>query len=99
MITTKTEALQLQNNIEKLLKDKLNMDIEISLSLSNRVKINFDDGYICFYRDSFDADHINYRGSYESLNEMIKDIQSVLNTNKYEVDLLMQSYDNINKLE
>jgi len=100
MITTKSEAIELQNHFDKLLCASLDYEdnVQISLSLTNKIKVEFGEDFICFTKDEFEPCYLSYRGSYSELLSIVTVIQNVLHNNSNSIDLLMESYDNISKL-
>ena len=100
MITTKTEAIELQKHFDELLRDSLDYgtEVQISLALTNKIKVNLGGDFICFTRDEYEPCYLNYRGTYSDLSSIVTVIQNILHNNSNSISLLMESYDNISKL-
>jgi len=98
MITTKSEAIELENELDALVSEAIKEKSTVSMALTGRLKINFGDNYISFERDFKTVDYIDYHGSYDSLSEIIKTIQKTMAENVENFVLLINTYENRNKL-
>lgn len=99
MIKTKKEAIDLQNKLDNILTEKLGIKTEISMSLSSRIKISWDKFYINLNREDISLYSIDYGGNYDDLLDICKKIKEVLLENSENINLLLESYGNISKLQ
>lgn len=96
---TKKEACELEKICDALMSQYLKTDCEVSLALSGRLKIRFNDGYINIDKQLGGADYISYVGSYDELQETINKIVSCIDEHKSVFDKLIWSYEHRTELE
>ncbi len=92
---TKQEAIELQGNLEKLLSSVLSIEVEFSLALSGKLKVNAVDEswYFTFYDDG-EACYTNYKGDVKYFQEIIGKIRQFFFANSNELKTLKWSYQN-----
>ena len=96
---TRKEAMELEEKVDKLFTEALDEDCAFSLSLSNKIRISFDENVICLNRDNNSAEWVNFQGFYSDLQHYINDIIECVKANKDIIDQLLWSYDHIAELE
>ena len=94
----KNEAIALEALTEKRLKSAIERDVTVSMALSGNLKVDFDDGYICFRPDSFAAENLSYTGDYVSLMLYVDNIRRSFVANQDDIKRLIWSYENRTKL-
>lgn len=97
---TKQEAMELENICDKLMSYYLKKECSMSLSLSGKLKVEFEDGdFINLNTKSGNVDYISFYGFYSDLLECIEKIQLCLKENKGIFDKLVWSYEHASELE
>ena len=96
---TKQEACELEKLCDKLMTEYLEAECEVSLALSGRLKITFDNGYITVNRSSCTVDYIRYTGYYSDLQEYIDNIFLCLIHHADTFNKLVWSYEHRRELE
>lgn len=96
---TNQEAIELEERCDSLMSEYLKEDCTVSLALSNRLKINFDNNYITLNKTLDGAYYVRYVGFYEDLAEHIKTAIKCVRDNKEDFDKLIWSYEHIRELE
>lgn len=97
---TKEEAIKLEERCDELMSRCLDRSCMVSLALSGKFKIAFDDGdYITWDMDCNDASYIQYHGSYDTLVWMIEDIREIIDDNRDIFNNLIWSYEHRRELE
>ena len=96
---TEKHAMALEALMEKRLKLATEKDIEISMALTGRLKIDFDGCYINLNRKDFTIDYMRYTGSFHDFTELHGIICRTLEAYREDVDELIWSYDNRNELK
>jgi hypothetical protein len=96
---TKQEACKLETTCDALMSHYLKTDCEVSLALSGRLKISFDDGYITINTKTGTVDYISYTGFYSDLQEYIDKIMLCLIEHTDVFNKLIWSYEHRRELE
>lgn len=96
---TKQEASKLETTCDALMSHYLKTECEVSLALSGKLKISFDDGYITVNRSSGAVDYIRYTGFYSDLQEYIDKIMICLIDHTDIFNSLIWSYEHRRELE
>ena len=97
---TKQEAHRLEKLCDDLMTYYLKTECEVSMALTGRLKISFDNSYINVNRgDDVSIHYINYHGLYNDLQEYIDKILSCVTNNKEIFDNLVWSYEHRGELE
>ena len=90
---TKQEAIQIEEECDKLFSDALETDCNVSMVLTGDLRVSFKDSYVNIYhRDLFTVNWIKYSGDYDDLLTCIERIQRTISKNRAKIELLMQSY-------
>jgi len=95
----RSEALALENKMQDLLREATKENIEISLALTGRIRIQWDETTITFNKGDLSVNWVSYTGYYGTLVEAIESAQRVFSENRKDFDLLVWSYENIRTLE
>ena len=96
---TKSEAIELENKIDKDLTDLLRMECNISLSLTNRVKVSMEDSnYLCFDKDLHTIDYLHFNGKYDNLIGIVWKLRNYFVLNVPDIENLIWSYEHIREL-
>ena len=88
---TQQEAIELEKSIEKSISDILKEDTMVSMTLSGKFKVTFNNNSFVFNSNN-NVFWLNYCGSFDSLGRNIKLIKSYLVSNKKNIKKLMWSY-------
>ena len=96
---TKQEACDLENMCGTLMSKCVGEECRVSLALTGRLKISFNDGFITLKKDRSGVDYVKYVGYYEDLEDIIKRALSCVNSNTSLLDKLIWSYEHIRELE
>lgn len=97
---TKEEAMRLENRCDKIMSGYLGHSCTVSLALSGKLKIEFNDGdYVTWNMTHNDVYYINYSGFYDDLLELIRKIKECIEDNFDIFNNLLWSYDHRNELE
>ena len=95
----KKEALALEALCEKWLKQKLETDVQVSMSLNGRFKVNFDNGFMNFEEDFNTVHYFNYYGWYKDFVELRDKMVECFSEHADDFRQLLWSYENRNLLE
>ena len=96
---TKQEAIDLETLCEAYLKEEFNCDLNISMNLTGRLKLEYDDNFIVIDKDFSRITYINYTGNYEDLIDDCNKFIKCVNEYKERFQQLVWSYEHINELE
>ena len=97
---TEAEAIELENRCDKIMSGYLGRSCTVSIALSGKLKVEFDDGdYITWKMSSNRVDYINYVGFYSDLEDDINNIQGCISENYDIFKDLMWSYGHRGELE
>jgi hypothetical protein len=97
---TKEEAMRLENRCDKIMSGYLDHSCTVSLALSGKLKIEFNDGdYVTWNMTHNDVHYVNYAGFYDDLLELIAKIKECIEDNLDIFNNLLWSYDHRNELE
>lgn len=97
---TKEEAIRLENRCDKIMSGYLGKSCTVSMALSGKLKIVFDDGdYITWKMAVNDVDYVNYCGFYTDLVETIGKVKECIDDNRDIFNNLIWSYNHRNELE
>jgi hypothetical protein len=81
------------------MKKELKIDeVEMSMALTGRLKVSFDNNFITFDKDN-EVHYIKFMGFKSELDEIIEQIKTVLEKHKAEFEKLLWSYENITQLK
>lgn len=96
---TKEEAVRLENRCDKIMSGYLGRSCMVSLALSGKLKIEFDDGdYITWNMTCNNVDYVNYTGFYDGLVEIIGNVKECIDDNRDIFTSLIDSYNNMAEL-
>lgn len=95
---TKQEAIELENKCDKLMSEYLNEDCTVSMALSGRFKVKFDDDYITLTKDISTASYVKFHGYYSDLEEHINSIIKCIKENIDTFNELIWSYEHISEI-
>lgn len=97
---TKEEAIKLENRCDKIMSGYLGRECTVSMALSGKLKICFNDGdYITWNMSCNDVNYIHYVGFYYDLVETIGKNKECVNDNRDIFDKLIWSYEYRRELE
>lgn len=97
---TKEEALRLENRCDKIMSGYLGRSCTVSLALSGKLKIEFNDGdYITWNMAGNHADYIGYVGFYSNLEDDVNAIRECISDNYDIFSNLIWSYEHRRELE
>lgn len=97
---TKAEAIELENRCDKIMSGYLGKSCTVSMALSGKLKVEFDDGdYITWNVANNHVDYINYVGFYSHLEDDVNNIQGCISENYDIFKDLMWSYEHRRELE
>ena len=97
---TKAEAIKLEERCDKIMSGYLGKSCTVSMALSGKLKVEFDDGdYITWKLSGNHVDYINYFGFYSDLEDDINNIQGCISENYDIFEELMRSYEHRGELE
>lgn len=97
---TKEEAIKLENRCDKIMSGYLGKSVIVSMALSGKLKIEFDDGDFITWNTAYNnVDYVNYAGFYDDLVETINHIKECIDDNRDIFNELMWSYNFRNELE
>ena len=95
---TKSEAKNIEDQCNILLSDASGKICRLSWSLTNRLRINFENDFINMASDLKSAQYICYNGYYDDLIEDIDSIKQCITDNRELFDRLIWSYQHILEL-
>ena len=97
---TKEEAIKLENRCDKIMSGYLSKSCTVSLALSGKLKIEFDDGdYITWNMTRNEVDYVCFVGDYDYLVETVEKIKECIDDNRDIFDKLVWSYNHRMELE
>lgn len=97
---TKEEALKLENRCDKIMSGYLGRSCTVSLALTGKLKVVFDDGdYITWNMTCNCVDYIRYVGFYDNLVEDITKVKECIDDNRDIFNSLVWSYKHRTELE
>ena len=97
---TKEEALRLENRCDKIMSGYLGRSCTVSMALSGKLKVEFDDGDYITWNMSFNCpDYVNYAGFYTTLADDISAITECIDDNRDIFSNLIWSYEHRGELE
>ena len=97
---TKQEAIKLENRCDKIMSGYLGRSCTVSLALSGKLKIEFNDGdYITWNMAGSHVDYISYVGFYSDLVETIGKVKECIDGNRDIFNNLVWSYNHRAELE
>ena len=97
---TKKEALVLENRCDKIMSGYLGRECLVSLALTGKLKIEFNDGdFITVNKQANAVDYINYMGCYSDLLDDINKVLTCVRENSDIFDQLIWSYEHRTELE
>lgn len=89
---TKKEAIDLENEVDKIFSEKLGTDCEVSMTLTGTLRISADEGFFNINTDKEVVDWVKWNGDYQILQEYINKTIIAIRENKEKVNLLLASY-------
>lgn len=96
---TKKEACDIERSCEELLYRYLNRPCSVSLALTGKLKISFDDNFITLNDDYETVDFIKFFGWNGHLQDTIDTVKTCIKDNKELFNTLIWSYEHIRELE
>lgn len=97
---TKQEALKLENRCDKIMSGYLGKECTVSLALTGRLRIEFNDGdYITWNMSCNNVDYVRYIGDYDYLVEIIDKVKECIYNNRDIFERLIWSYEHRRELE
>ena len=95
---TKKEALALEALCEKHLDKVLNEKVEMSMTLSGKLKVTFGENFVTFTDSFSEVIYISFYGFASDLKEAIDKIVKCMHENREDFESLLWSYQNRNLL-
>lgn len=95
---TKQEAMDLETKCDELMSQYTKEDCSVSMALTGRLKVYFDDDFITLNKDRT-VHHVSFTGFYSDLEEYISKIVKCIEDNEDLFEQLMWSYEHISELE
>jgi hypothetical protein len=95
---TKKEAIALEALCEKYLAKVLNEKVEMSMTLSGKLKVTFGENFVTFTDSFSEVIYMSFDGFALDLKEAIDKIVKCMNENREDFELLRWSYENRNLL-
>lgn len=98
---TKHDAIALEALCEKRISEEFGEQVEISLTLTGRLRISFSGGYITFDVKTGEVKYFRYEGFCEDFDGYCQTIKEICATPDYQKDLetLVWSYEHIGELK
>lgn len=96
---TKQEAIELENQCDKLMSEYLDKNCSVSMALSGRFKVSFGESYITLSKDNQSASYVKFHGYYSDLAEHIDSVIRCIDENKDVFDRLIWSYEHLNEMK
>lgn len=97
---TKDEAIRLENRCDKIMSGYLGKSCTVSMALTGKLKIMFNDGdYITWNMTCNAVDCVSYVGYYDELVEMIGKVKECIDDNRDIFSNLIWSYNHRTELE
>lgn len=97
---TKQEACKIEETCDALMSHYLKTECEVSMALTGKLKIYFDDNYITVnrMRQELSVDYVRYVGFMDDLQEYINKAFLCLTEHSDTFNMLMWSYDHRREL-
>ena len=95
---TKQEAIELENKCDELMSEYLDEDCSVSMALSGRFRVKFDDNYITLTKDISTASYVKFHGYYPDLEEHINSAIKCIKENIDIFNKLIWSYEHISEI-
>ena len=95
---TKQEAIELENKCDELMSEYLDEDCSVSMALSGRFKVKFDDNYITLTKDISTASYVKFHGYYSGLEEHINSAIKCIKENIDVFNELIWSYEHLSEI-
>jgi hypothetical protein len=96
---TKQEAIELESKCDELMSEYIKEECNVSMALTGKLKIIFDDNYIVFDKALRAVHYINYTGDYQDLMDIIRQAFFCIYDHKSMFDRLIWSYEHMRELE
>lgn len=98
---TKKQAVALEALCEKLIKQAIGDEVQVSMTLAGRLRFTYGygDKKISFKKDLKTVSWINYNGEYTDFLEEVEKIIACMTEYESDFKLLVWSYDNRDQLE
>lgn len=96
---TKEEAIKLENRCDKIMSGYLGMPCTLSLALTGKLKVEFDDNFITWSMARNEVDWVWYVGFYDDLLEYTGKINTCISDNRDIFEKLVWSYEHRCELE
>lgn len=98
---TKEEAMKLEKRCDKIMSGYLGEECIVSLALSGKLKVEFNDGsnYVTWNMKTNDVDYVNYTGFYDNLVDTISKVKECIDDNRDIFEKLIWSYEHLGELE
>jgi len=95
---TRQEAMDLETKCDQLMSEYLRTKCNVSLALSGKFKVCFDDNYITFDKKDMSVVYVNVHGYYSDLKVTVNFIVRCVSENRELFDKLIWSYEHISEL-
>lgn len=90
---SKEECIALEKKLDKLLERYIGDYTEVSLALTNKLKVQFDyDQFITLFDDLSSVAYVKYEGDYSHLKYCIRQTLACIQDNKELFEKLLKSY-------
>jgi hypothetical protein len=97
---TKDEASRLENRCDKIMSGYLGKSCTVSMALTGKLKIEFDDGdYITWNMTVNAVDYVSYTGFHSDLLDIIMKVKECIDENRDIFVSLLWSYNHRTELE
>ena len=99
---TKQEAIQLEKDCENFIKDNLEEDgfVEVSMTLTGRLSVRLNDNKICFNpNNNWKTEYVSWNGDYRDLKLTQKKIKHLIREFSSDFEKLIWSYEHRTELE
>ena len=96
---TNKRALELEKLCDEKMSEYLGESCDVSMALTGRLKIMFEDGFITLNKAFNGADYVNYMGDYDDLVDKINRAVACVADNGRLFDMLIWSYHHRPELE
>jgi hypothetical protein len=97
---TKQEAIKLENRCDKIVSGYVGEECTVSMALSGKFKVEFNDGcYITWRMTCNEADYVYHIGYHDELVDRIAKIKECINDNRDIFEKLIWSYEHRTELE
>lgn len=89
---TEKEALEIENRCDEVMSEAIGEKCTVSMALTGRLKVNFDQNYFSLNKDFEGASYMNFHGDYQDLLSYIAEACKCVSDNKELFDKLIWSY-------